>query len=81
MFAVLLHNQARTATPRFFVERETAQYWLDCGWAFRLNRWTIVLKKPLPLKLHGQSCNIRESTILAAAFGSRFHQSLIEAWA
>jgi len=81
MFAVLLHAQPRTAKPHLFIERDTAQYWLDCDWAWRLNRWTIVLKKPLPLKLRSASANIRECTILAALDGSRYHQALIEAWA
>lgn len=80
MFAVLLHNQARNGHPHLFIERDTAQYWLDCGFAFRFDRWTLILKKPLPPKLRGASCSIRESTILAASSGSRYHQSLIEAW-
>jgi len=80
MFGVRLYNQSRNSQPRFVVNAQTAQYWLDCQWAWRLNRWTIVLKKPLPLKLRGASCSMRESTVIAAMLGSRYHRSLMEAW-
>jgi hypothetical protein len=63
-----------------YVDQATADYWVACGWGM-VRRWNIILIKPLPLKLRDTSCSVRESTILAAASGSRYHRSLIqEAW-
>ena len=63
-----------------FVDQASADYLVSCGFAV-IRRWNIVLKKPSPLKLRDASSNIRESTILAAASGSKYHRALIEeAW-
>lgn len=80
LVAVLRHDQRANAEPACFVSRTEAQYLLDCKFAFWRSRWTIILKKPLPLSLHGPSANISEGTMLAAITGSRYHRTLIEAW-
>ena len=79
--AVLGHRQNKGDTPRIFIPRELAVSWWQCGGADWLSRWTIKLKKPLPLKLRGPSANIREHTILKAIAGSQYHRALIESWA
>lgn len=81
MFQVYRHDQSRKTNPHDVVDAATATYLLDCKFAKRLSKWQIVLAKPLPLQLRGPSANIRESTIIAAVSGSRYHQSLIQAWA
>lgn len=81
MFNVYRHNQNRQTLPCLVIDRATADYWIACNWVSRFGRWSLILKKPLPLKLRDTSCSIRESTIMAAASGSKYHLSLIqEAW-
>lgn len=81
MYSVFRHNQSRHTTPLMVVDRATRDCLVEYHNAFPLSRWVIVLKEPLPLKLRDTSCSIRESTIMAAASGSKYHLSLIqEAW-
>lgn len=80
MFELYRFNQRSGTSPSQLVDAKTASYLLDCKFATRIGRWRIRLVKPTPLKLHGPSANIRESTIMAALMGSQYHRSLIEAW-
>lgn len=80
LVGVLNHGQPHGAVPTWFITREEARYLWTVGFATWRGDWLLVLKKTLPLQLRGPSANIRESTIIEAISGSRYHQSLIESW-
>jgi len=80
MYEVYRFNQRSSSPPCELIDSKTASYWLSCGFATRVSKWRLRLKKPQDVKLRGESCSIRESTIHAALDRSKYHQSLIDAW-
>lgn len=80
MFGVYGEHRLRNSAPSFQVDKDTAYYWLECGFARRVTKWTIALTKTPPLKLRDRSSNIKEATIHAAIDGNRYCQALIQTW-
>lgn len=80
-FQLYRYNQDRHTEPCARVSREDASYLLSCGFAKRLSKYQLVLAKHEDVvKLRGESCSIKESTILQALNGSEHHRAIIESW-